>query len=222
MARRTYAAICQHCRCEFESLKPDRKYCSLKCYAATPEFKARRDETLRAARAQYKPMSRTGETRPCAHCGTVMYLKPSEIKRGKKTCSRLCYRKHLAERFDRSISAPVTYAALHGYDEFLTQDKLPCLVDGCDWAGDNLSLHMNQTHGVTEEQFKRGAGFNLHTGVVSASMAENLKARGNRGNPQTLDQKRAVAAPGRCEYRSREAIEHMKKSALLRAKKGAP
>jgi hypothetical protein len=221
MARTTYSYLCENPACgkPFTSLKPDRHYCCMKCVAAaSPSFKAAREAALVKARENYKPVARSGEERPCAHCGKPMYLKPSEIKRGKKTCNRTCYRGYMAARFDRAAAVSVTYRELQGYDEFLLQDKLPCLVEGCTWEGDNLSLHMNEAHGITEEDFKREAGFNLTTGVVSATMGRNLRARGNKGHEPSLDREKALKAPGRCEYVSRERLEHIRKSAALRTK----
>lgn len=217
-----YTLICQNEACgkTFPSKKQDRKYCTLKCYAATPEFKARRDEALKKARANHKPVERSGETRPCLHCGKPIYLKPSDIKRGKKTCNRAHYRAYMAGRFDRAIAAPVTFKDMQGYDEFLTQEKLPCLVEGCNWAGDNLGLHMNQAHGITAEDFKRMAGFNLSTGLVSERMEANLVARGNRGTPRALNQRKAITSR-KFDYVAAERKEHAKKAALLRKRDAA-
>lgn len=217
--RTVYSYTCGNPACgkPFSSIKPGRVYCSTRCVAAhSPAFRAARDAALAKARENYRPVSRSGEHRPCAHCGKPMYLKPSEIARGKKTCSRTCYRKYMAERFDRFAAAPVSYRALQGYDEFLMQERLPCLVDGCTWAGHNLSLHMNEAHGITADAFKRMAGFNLGTGVVSSLMRARLVARGTRGHIESLDPRRATAIPGRCDYISRERIEHAQKAAALR------
>lgn len=220
MGRRTYTATCENpiCGKTFESLRPGRRFCSVKCRANHPDFKAASAQRIKEGRKKVT-YTRSGEERPCAECGKPMYFTPPQIKRGKKTCSRTCYRRYMAGRFDRAMGVSVTYKELHGYDEFLLQDKLPCLVEGCDWEGDNLSLHMNQAHGIKEEDFKRMAGFNLSTGVVSAPMAERLRQRGGEGCPGTLDQPRAVATKGRHEYYSRERKEHMRKAALLRKDK---
>lgn len=226
MAERTsqlvYRHVCENKACgkPFVSKKPDRKYCTVKCYAATPEFKARARATLEKARKQYKPAARKGAMRPCLHCGALMYLKPSEIKRGKKTCSRAHYRAYMAGRFDRAIAAPVAFKDMQGYDEYLTQDKLPCLVEGCSWAGDNLGLHMNQAHGITADDFKRLAGFNLSTGLVSQKMEAHLVARANRGTPRTLDRKKALAGR-KFDYVALERKEHAQKAALLRQRDAA-
>lgn len=189
----------------------------MSCYAATPEFKARRDKHLTAARQQYRPVTRSGEERQCANpaCGKTFYAKPSDIKRGKKTCSRACYRAFMAGRFDRAIAAPVSFREMQGFDEFLSQDKLSCLVDGCDWIGHNLGLHMNQSHGIAAEDFKKMAGFNLTTGLVSRQMEKHLSERGARGTARTLNPEKATASR-KNEYVSAERREHATKAALLR------
>jgi hypothetical protein len=218
MAITYYTATCQNKPCgkQFTSLKKDRKYCSMKCYASTPEFRARAASSVENANKHYRPKSRAGDTVLCAHCGKEMYRTLTQIKRKKKTCSLVCYRQYMAARFDRAVGVAISYKDLQGYDEFLLQDKLPCLVEGCDWEGHNLSLHMNLTHSIKEEDFKRMAGFNLSTGVVSASMADHLQARGNQGHPESLNYRQALDSPGRNLYRSKECREHMSKASLLR------
>ena len=94
----------------------------------------------------------------------------------------------MAKRFDRWIANPQTLALPQAYDEFLTGEELPCLVEGCNWRGQWLSLHMNYTHGVPADEFKRAAGFNLKSGIISGPMREALAQR-----PQSL-------APGQGEY----------------------
>lgn len=218
MARTIYTYTCknQECGKEFTSLKPDRLYCSIKCRCTSPDFKAAALANAVKAQAGRKGGTRKSEQLTCANpeCGKVFYVKPSEVKRGKKTCSRHCYRLWLAGRFDRAIAAPATFKEMQGFDEYLTQDNLPCLIEGCTWEGDNLGLHMNQTHGISADDFKRMAGFNLSTGLISPRLEAAFVARGNTGNERTLDQPRAVAAR-KFDYISKERIEHAKKSGIL-------
>jgi len=121
----------------------------------------------------------------------------------------------MESRFDRHIGHIESISELSNYDEFLSQKTLGCLIGGCEWKGHNLTLHMNLSHGIAEEEFKRAAGFNLSTGVVSASMHENLCSRGNTGG--FVDGVIARAAR-KFDYVSREAREHQQKSYELRQK----
>ena len=57
----------------------------------------------------------------------------------KKFCSKDCRRLHYAERFDRWVANPETLALPQCYDEFLMQEELPCLIDGCEWKGKHLA-----------------------------------------------------------------------------------
>lgn len=108
----------------------------------------------------------------CPQCGNKWKQKPSA---SKKYCSALCRRQYFAERFDRWIANPQSVALPQAYDEFLLQDELPCLVEGCGWRGMGLTFHMNMVHGLRARDFKRAAGFNLQTGVVGRSLAEKLR-----------------------------------------------
>ena len=78
-------------------------------------------------------------------------------------------------------SVTTKIALPQAFDEFLTSDVLPCLVEGCDWKGHHLSMHMNQTHGVTAENFKKLAGFNLGSGIVSAPLHQHYCERDHVG-----------------------------------------
>lgn len=204
--------ICGHCNKEFESKKA-KKFCSMNCYTSSDSFKKMIARNMAAGREKGKGPARKGENRQCAVCGAQMYLTETNIKRNKKTCSRLCYRKFMSERFDRNIGSIETIKDMSNYDEFLTKHVLNCLVDGCAWTGHNLSLHMNQCHGIKAEDFKRKAGFNLSTGVVSATMQKNLCARGNKGGH--VDNSVAIAART-FTYKSKESREHMAKAIALR------
>jgi hypothetical protein len=83
----------------------------------------------------------------------------------------------MSERFDRWTANPETIALPQNYDEFLSKNELPCLVDNCDWKGKFLSCHMNFTHGVSAEVFKKLAGFNHTTGLVSADLHKVMSLR---------------------------------------------
>lgn len=207
-----HSANCPTCLKYFESSKP-KKYCCMKCYTSSAEFKERIAKNMSAGREKGKGPARAGNYRPCDACGKEIYMTATNIKRNKKTCSRLCYRKLMASRFDRHIGHIENIAELSNYDEFLAQPVLGCLIDGCNWKGHNLTLHMNLSHGITEEDFKRAAGFNLSTGVVSSVMQSNLCARGNRGGSVNHEVARAAR---KFEYFSRESSEHRSKAAILR------
>lgn len=77
--------------------------------------------------------------------------------------------------FDRWVANPEGMALPQCYDEFLDREELACVVEGCDWKGKSLTLHMNQAHGVRADEFKRAAGFNLSTGVIAKPLAESLR-----------------------------------------------
>lgn len=74
----------------------------------------------------------------------------------------------MADRFDRYINSNVKIPLLNNFDEFLMQEILPCPIDGCGWIGKQLTLHMNFEHGIKKEEFKKIAGFNRKTAVVSS------------------------------------------------------
>jgi len=208
-----FTLTCKTCEREFKSKKGSKKFCTLKCYHSSDDFKEMIARNMEIGRSKGSGPERKGTYSPCLVCGKEMYLTPTLVARGKKTCSRICYRKYMAERFDRNIGSIETIEELSNYDEFLSSEILNCLMDGCGWKGHNLSLHMNQSHGIKAKDFKIAAGFNLSTGVVSASMQKNLCARGNLGGH--VDNSIAIAART-FKYRSREGNEHLKKSMMLR------
>jgi hypothetical protein len=133
----------------------------------------------------------------CLACGKDFEIIPSAAERPRtfkkmknkrvykrKFCSSMCARKYRADRFDRYVANPESLALPQCYDEFLTQDELPCLVEGCGWRGHNLSTHMNLAHGMPAAELKELAGFNVSTGVVSRPMHEYLAdLNKDRGNP---------------------------------------
>jgi hypothetical protein len=142
-------------------------------------------------------------------------MTQSMIKRGAKTCSRRCYRAFMADRFDRHIGSVETLATISNYDEFLSRDKLTCLVPGCLWTGQSLSLHMNYSHGITEDEVKAKAGFNINTSLIAAPMLANLQSRGATGTVAALERARP-SRKGQKQETRREAKTHLHKAAVIR------
>jgi len=121
----------------------------------------------------------------------------------------------MANRFDRWISNPQEIALPQCFDEFLTLHELPCLVKGCEWRGKALTLHMNQTHGVTSRQFKKLAGFNIGSGIISQPLREILEARDNVGVALIGYSGQLKGVQPKEGYISLEAREHRKKARAL-------
>lgn len=203
---------CEYCGIGFEQPNfpsvPARKYCSMRCYTSSDQFLEQlahnRDNIL------HKPAYH----KYCIECGKE--LKASNKKRAKY-CSQLCYRSYMARRFDRWFNNPRTIHGLQGYDEFLLQEKLPCLIDGCDWVGTDLTQHVNLAHGIPAREFKRAAGFNYGTGVVGVDRLKALKEMPH--NAVNLEKAKEVlpdpAFPSPSnpdQYYSREGKEHRRKS----------
>lgn len=206
--RKTYECKCVTCGDHFQSLTI-RSYCSRACYIASPQFREHIGKNMAAGRAKGHGPERQGDMRIC-QCGAEFYARKSSPR---KFCTRACHREFMAARFDRFIAQPCTFTELHGYDEFLTQPVLPCLVSGCEWSGHHLSLHMNQAHGVVARQFKQIAGFNITSGIISPSMRKNLEGREHISAAKIT--KRGGFKPG--APRSRESVEHFEKAMELRA-----
>lgn len=207
---------CEQCGKSFESRRA-KIFCSLGCYVKSDRFKANRERALvLASAAPRNIVNGSGEQVPCLECGKVFYRKPS--LRTHKFCSVPCHRSYRAKRFDRWIANPEKIPLPQCYDEFLDSDTLRCLVDGCNWEGQHLTMHMNMAHGVPTDAFKRAAGFNQSTGVVSKSLREDMSKRDKVGVAVS-------SVPGvgpicttsnrtRCE-RSLEHKEHAKKGRAL-------
>lgn len=204
----------------FTSKDPRKVYCNLKCYTTSATFLdmlAKNRQKIQGP--DYVPRhERTPQN--CVHCG-VEYL-PKRPGQKRKFCSQSCYRLYMAERYDRWIANPETIALPQAYDEFLSRNELPCLVDGCDWIGKHLSIHMNFAHGVPAAEFKRAAGFNLTTGVISADLRATLEARVGYDMVEAQEALRAMQAgqedaakhddkPNYTGYRSLEGKEHFAK-----------
>lgn len=169
---------CNHCGVVFHAKNRVKKYCTLACYRSSPlaleRLRAQSRDVAARARAKYALPPDVRLTVSCAHCKADIVVQPKEFTKRRNFCNSSCYRRYMSERFDRWIAEPQTIALPQCYDAFLTQDELPCLVDGCDWVGTHLAKHMNFSHGVPREQFKELAGFNRKTGVIPAIVAEQL------------------------------------------------
>jgi ssDNA-binding Zn-finger/Zn-ribbon topoisomerase 1 len=159
----------------------------------------------------------------CLECAEPMLCYPSQAKGSTRTkgpragrtsrkrfCSKACGRAYLSKRFDRFIANPEIIPLPQNYDEFLDKQCLPCLIADCEWEGHQLSTHMNMVHGVTARQFKKLAGFNNGTGVVSRELHLRLRdLRKGTGNPNILPWEGfpppAPRAPARPETKQRRS-----------------
>ena len=208
---------CPVCGVMYRSRTP-KKYCSMKCYISTEEFQTRireqapRANLARQIKAGLPPLDK--EPKTCLNCGKL-YL--AGRRRHAKYCSTTCYRLYQVGRFDRWIASPQTIALPQNYDEFLTERELQCLVEGCDWHGHFLTTHMNFAHGVQAREFKRAAGFNLGSGIVSLPLHELLC-----GRPHIKEAFKGVEhrypVNAQCKnYFSLEGREHSAKEAALRS-----
>jgi hypothetical protein len=167
------------CKITFRSKYP-KKFCGMRCYTTSREFIERVKSQARAASAArilkltgHPPQPKVEVT--CLNCGNKWIANAS--KKNSKYCNQRCYRQYMAGRFDRWIASPQSLALPQAYDEFMSQNELPCLIDGCGWVGLHLSCHVNFAHGIPADQFKRAAGFNLKTGLVAPSLAQTLSER---------------------------------------------
>lgn len=214
---------CPTCGQPFTSKNKDKIYCSMPCYVTSPRFQEVRAQATEAARGvdariKLAETLRTGSYAPCLDCGEPVY---SKRQRRRKYCSSRCYRSYMAKRFDRWVANPEGMALPQCYDEFLDQEVLPCVVDGCTWTGKHLTLHVNQAHGLPACEFKRATGFNVGTGVISKDLAERLAARpligmaligapGPAAYEASLATRRGIKA-----YVSKESVEHRRKARAL-------
>jgi hypothetical protein len=211
-----YQGVCPTCQTEFQSSR-DKKFCGLKCYVASPQFKAmmhinaEQGRVTRALKATGEPPKKHVEIQ-CLNCGTCRMVKPSLQKR--KFCNSRCYRQYMVGRFDRWIASPQAMSLPQAYDEFLMQEELPCLIEGCTWTGRQLGNHVNFAHGITAEEFKRAAGFNLGTGLITPDVAEILSNRAHI-HGHNFYGKRSPHPPIVKNYFSLEAREHKAKATAL-------
>lgn len=223
-----YNATCPKCGVEFGSRFP-KKFCSLRCYKTSNQFLA----MLRANASKALSASvliRTGEEiQPrvevtCINCGVKRIMK--HCYRDQRFCHRRCYRQYMNKRFDRWIASPEAIALPQCYDEFLSRTELPCLIDGCTWVGVHLGSHVNFSHGISAREFKRAAGFNVTSGLVTPALSEKISARphlfGGIPGGQPITSETRPPAPIR-GYVSKESREHQAKArALLHATAMAP
>ena len=117
----------------------------------------------------------------------------------------------MAERFDRWIASPQNLALPQSYDEFLLQESLPCLIEGCEWEGKSLSQHVNLIHGLTASEFKRAAGFNLSSGLVTPILSEELSLRASTTLVPKIPAEIAQTPTNPTKYYSLEGKEHRRK-----------
>lgn len=212
---------CITCGAFFKSrgTKP-RKYCSMDCYTSSPQWKEAqlRNSRLNAAnRIGTHPDNWVATMKNCLQCNAEFRIKPGETK-SRKYCSNICYRKYMADRFDRWIANPNEIALPQAFDEFLTNPVLRCLVKDCDWTGHHLSLHVNKTHGIPASHFKKLVGFNKGSGIVSTSLHKALSDRDIVGvalNNSKYPKWQTGVPQKKDTYRSLEGREHQKKTRAL-------
>jgi len=207
------AGPCPVCGEMFESHN-DKIYCSLACYHKSPQFK-KLLPNMKATLEKYREANNAVRSEKakinCMACGRTFQRRYSK----RKFCSRVCHRKFRADLFDAWIANPQDITMPQCYDEYMLQDELPCLIDGCDWKGRNLSNHLNMAHGVYAEDFKRAAGFNLSTGLITADLFEQLSSRQLTGIALG-DQRSPPNNDGTVtDYRSREGREHREKARMI-------
>ena len=217
--RKPLSGPCPTCGVMFKSRGTKEKiFCTMACYTASPGFKERiAAECLKNA-AKSRGVSPTNWEpfiATCIECDKKFRDKPGNKA---KFCTQICYRKYMSKRFDRWIASPQEVALPQAFDEFLTSEILPCLVKGCDWKGHHLSLHMNQAHGVPADHFKRLAGFNLGSGIVSLPLHESLCDRDLYGVAKA-DVRNMYLSNGpqkqKTMYKSLEGKEHRAKTRAL-------
>jgi hypothetical protein len=236
--RKPQSGPCETCGQMFHSAgSRERRFCTLRCYIASPQFQRMSAANLGVVAERFESMSpderralyahqKKGEDVPCAECGRKFYRKRDRSHR--IVCSMPCWRAYMAKRFDRWMANPQGLALPQGYDEFLNQIDLPCLVDGCNWRGQWLTVHANQVHGLRAAEFKRAAGFNLKTGVVTTDLSRRLGERVGVGvavaDLYRIDRqvKAMHAAIKAHTYKSLEGVEHQRKARALRAMEPGP
>jgi len=205
------SAVCAGCGETFRSVQT-RKYCSPECYlknAGTPQL-------TRLVIERGGVLGSFDVT--CMHCSRVRRVSHSDAKR-RKFCNRACTRAWFASRYDRWFASPGVLGIPMSFDEFLSKEKLPCLVAGCAWEGDSLSLHMNYAHGVRASELKALAGFNRGTGVIGSELVRRFAE--NAWSPEEASEARARRARPLTEStgstKRPEWHEHAKRSwAILR------
>lgn len=198
-----------------------KKFCCQECYLSSEYFKEHR-------RRYAEKCAATHQSTRCLQCdaeilsipslaGSRQYAGDKRPRAPRRFCNRSCYRLFMAARFDRYMAGSTELQVPANYDEFLCQEQLPCLVDGCEWVGSNLSMHCNSVHGITADELKALAGFNRTTGVVSALLSRHLAGRAQQQNfegrrCEDLSHLKKPRGPTRPE-----GIEHLRKAAALKS-----
>lgn len=210
--RPTYGP-CPTCGQLFKS-RVKKEFCSMACYTSSDKFKEMLKESRAKSNKSRNERSKENfEDRPCAECAKTFKVKPWKPN---KYCSHLCYRKYMAKRFDRWIASPEELKLPQAYDEFLTQDDLPCLIEGCSWRGSHLAGHMQRAHGVRAIEAKRAAGFNLSTGLVSPDLHQRLcETNKSKGFAGVKDYRAPRPTTQIRSYTSNESKEHHAKAMAL-------
>ncbi len=211
------AGPCPICQKMYESKNTDRKYCSQACYTKSDEFKAMLKDNYKKGNKATEKKWEEIMTKECPVCKNEFRARRSDNNKlgAQKFCSQLCYRKFKAALFDAWIANPQHIAMPQNYDEFMTQKELPCLVDGCGWTGHHLSVHLNQAHGIKADDFKRAAGFNLSTGLVSPNLHKELCNREKTGVAIDPDKWIPNFNQEKSSYISNESKENAKKARAL-------
>lgn len=207
---RLYRCRNPDCRSQFRSAQ-QRPFCSFSCYLASPLRKRHdRERAKRMTKARKQKCLGPG-------CEIHMPVPPCQARRGRRFCSQACYRAYLAERFDRWVANPRSVERLQGFDEFLCQEQLPCLIEGCGWQGKNLGQHVNREHGLTAEQFKELAGFNRCTGLVAPDTQRRMTQQALENRKYGLLRNGPGNPAGRKGQRLRpEHLEHLEKARALK------
>lgn len=199
---------CPTCDRMFVSQSP-KIFCSVKCYVTSDRFKAMIAEKAQNQRGP-RPDRQIWDERECLECLTTFLVKPSQPN---KFCSRNCYHAYMNKRFDRHIATPDKIEIGQNYDEFLSEDVMKCPIEGCDWQGNWLTLHMNFAHSIRASDFKRAAGFNLTQGVITPALRTALENRESAGVAvDTKLRPGTIYAPPKSGYVSlqrREAVSKM-------------
>ena len=213
-----YNGVCPQCGQGFGSRQP-KKYCSMACYSKSDQFRitlrenAAKGRIAHAIKVTGMP-PKTAVEYECLNCGLRWFARASANRR---FCSSACYRKYMAQRFDRWMANPQNIALPQSFDEFMTQEELPCLIEGCDWKGQALGNHVNFAHGITAAEFKRAAGFNLSTGLITPEVFEHFSQRPHiqNGGPLHPYTGGVPAVPAVRYYKSLEGKEHGRTARLL-------
>jgi len=203
-----------------------RRFCSQECYTSSDFFKQHRkrySEEMESRRILFQCLQCGAEQRAAKSLMSKnTYGRDKRPRKPKRFCDKTCYRAYFAERFDRAVAAQTALQTPCSYDEFMSQKELPCLIDGCDWFGDNLAMHTNVIHGINAKDLKALAGFNRGTGLVSPKTAKLMSERAQQWAQDNLPS--PAFDPAEIDHSNRGAIraegrEHHSKAVLLYGKK---